>query len=131
MQSAAEQTPLTAEQYLEMERASDTRHEFVQGEVFAMSGASREHNLVTLNTALSLHSQLKGRPCETYSNDMRVKISPLGDYVYPDIVVVCNKPQLEDNHLDTLLNPTVIIEVLSDSTEAYDRGKKVCGLSCT
>ena len=124
MTSAAEKTTLSTEDYSAMERASAIRHERVNGDIFAMTVASREHNLITLNTAASLHGQLKDRPCEIYNNDMRVKINAAGDYVYPDIVVVCDGPRLEDEHLDTLLNPTLIIEVLSDSTEAYDRGGK-------
>ena len=120
----AEKLSPTAEEYLAMERDSDIRHQFVQGEIFAMSGASRKHNVISGNTFAALHNQLKNRPCEIYNNDMRVKISSCGDYVYPDIVAVCDKPQLEDEQLDTLLNPTLIIEVLSESTEAYDRGRK-------
>jgi Uma2 family endonuclease len=122
--SHAEKHPLSAEDYLIMERTADTRHELVDGEIFAMTGASRAHNLINGNVFAALHSQLKDRPCEIYNNDMRVKISPAGDYVYPDIVVVCDPPRFEDEHVDTLLNPTLIIEVLSDSTEAYDRGGK-------
>jgi Uma2 family endonuclease len=124
MTSPAAKTSLSAEDYLAMERASDIRHERMDGEILAMTGASRAHNLITLNTAAALHSQLKGRPCEIYNNDLRVKVSPAGDYVYPDIVVVCEPPRFEDDKFDTLLNPTLIVEVLSDSTEAYDRGHK-------
>ena len=77
-----------------------------------------------MNIAASLHNQFRGRPCKVYANDMRIKVSPTGLYTYPDIVAVCEEAQLEDEHLDTLLNPTVLIEVLSRSTEAYDRGEK-------
>ena len=115
---------LTPEAYLKLERASEFRHEYFQGKVREVTGASREHNLIVVNLLSSLHAQLRKRPCEVYANDMRVKVSMTGLYTYPDVVVVCGKPQLEDEHLDTLLNPTVIIEVLSDSTEDYDRGKK-------
>ena len=86
-----------------------------------MSGASRKHNLLTTNISSSLHQQLKGRPCEVYSSDMRVKVTRSGLYTYPDVVVVCGEPKFEDDYLDTLLNPTVLIEVLSKSTERYDR----------
>ena len=89
-----------------------------------MSGAGEEHNLIVMNIAASLHNQFRGRPCKVYANDMRIKVSPTGLYTYPDVVAVCEDAQLEDAHLDTLLNPTVLIEVLSRSTEAYDRGEK-------
>ncbi len=124
MTALAEKITLSAEDYLAMERASDIRHERVDGEIFAMTGASRKHNLINGNVFASLHGQLKHRPCEIYSSDMRVKIDAAGSYVYPDIVVACDTPRFEDEDLDTLLNPTLIIEVLSDSTEAYDRGGK-------
>jgi len=118
-------TPLmTPEEYLAMERASEYRHEYYQGEITDMTGASREHNLIVANLLAGLHSQLRKRPCEVYANDMRVKVSESGLCTYPDLIVVCSKPQFEDNQFDTLLNPTVIIEVLSHSTEEYDRGKK-------
>lgn len=127
MNSPVEKTALSAEDYLTLERSSEIRHEWVNGDIFAMTGASREHNLITLNTASTLHSQLRDRPCEVYSNDMRVKIDAAGNYVYPDVVVVCDTPRFEDEHLDTLLNPILIVEVLSESTEAYDRGGKFTG----
>jgi Uma2 family endonuclease len=113
----------TIEEYLELERNSELRHEYVSGEIVAMAGATRAHNLVTGNVAQRLRNQLEGKPCETYSNDMRVKTTPT-DYTYPDVVVVCDEPQLEDTGLDTLLNPTVVIEVLSKTSEARDRGEK-------
>jgi len=121
-----EQYPLrmTEKDYLAFERKSEIKHEFINGEVFAMSGASRAHNLITMNTGASLHSQLRKRDCEVYPADMRVKISTAHTYTYPDITVVCGKPTFADNEFDNLLNPTVIIEVLSPSTEAYDRGAK-------
>lgn len=89
-----------------------------------MVGATREHNLIGVNIAAELRSQLKARPCETYANDMRVKAAEAKGYHYPDLVVVCGKPEFEDSHGDTLLNPTVLVEILSSSTEAYDRGGK-------
>jgi Uma2 family endonuclease len=89
-----------------------------------MAGASKEHNLIVGNAFAELHAQLKKRPCQVYSSDMRVKVSTSGLYTYPDIVVSCGKEQFDDKHKDTLLNPTLIIEVLSDFTEAYDRGEK-------
>ena len=115
---------LTEEEYLSFERASNVRHEYISGRAYAMAGATREHNLITGNIAGELRGQLKGKPCETYSNDMRVRIPRSGQYTYPDVIVVCGTPQFLDDQADTLLNPLVIIEVLSSSTEAYDRGEK-------
>ena len=115
---------LNAEEYLAFERRSQFRSEFYQGEMFAMTGASRKHNLITLNIASRISEALDHRPCETYSNDMRVKVSLSGPYTYPDVVATCESPQFEDDFVDTLLNPQAIVEVLSESTESYDRGKK-------
>ena len=114
----------TPEQYLAMERAAETRHEYFDGEIFAMSGASRSHVLIAGNLAAALLGQLRDRPCNVYPLDMRVRVSPTGLYTYPDVIVVCGDEQFADDHEDTLLNPTVIFEVLSPSTESYDRGKK-------
>lgn len=111
-------------EYLEMERAAPERNEYFNGDIYAMAGASRRHNLISTNVSRSLSSQLRKRPCEVYSSDMRVKVRKTGLYTYPDIVVVCGKPQLEDEKRDSLLNPTVLIEVLSPVTEGYDRGDK-------
>ena len=115
---------LNAEEYLAFERRSQFRSEFYQGEMFAMTGASRKHNLITLNIARRISEALDNRPCETYSNDMRVKVSLSGLYTYPDVVATCESPQFEDDFVDTLLNPQAIVEVVSESTESYDRGKK-------
>ncbi|NUQ38775.1 MAG: Uma2 family endonuclease [Caldilineales bacterium] len=115
---------LTPQEYLTRERRAMTKSEYLNGEVFAMAGASKEHNLITVNIAASLHGQLRRRPCTVYANDMRVKVRPSGLYTYPDVVVVCGQAEFEDEQVDTLLNPTLLIEVLSDSTEAYDRGRK-------
>jgi len=114
----------TEAEYLEMERASEIKHEYHQGEIYAMAGASEAHNLIALNTSASLHGQLRQSPCRTYQSDMRVKVSAASLYTYPDVTVVCDDPQFEDDGVDTLLNPTLIVEVLSPSTERYDRGKK-------
>jgi Uma2 family endonuclease len=115
---------MTEAEYLEFERASELKHEFIDGEVLAMTGASRAHNLICTTTSFLLYSQLRGRSCEIYSADMRVKVETTGLYTYPDISVVCGDPQFADDEFDTLLNPTVLIEVLSPSTERYDRGRK-------
>lgn len=115
---------ITPEEYLELERKSEIRSEYLDGEMFAMTGARRNHILITLNLSAELGTQLFDRPCEIYPTEMRTKVSPTGLYTYPDMAVVCGEPVFEDDHFDTLLNPQVIIEVLSDSTESYDRGKK-------
>ena len=123
MSQLAEQF-ITAADYLALERQAETKSEYLNGRIYAMSGASRNHNRITVNLTSTLHAQLKRKPCEPFSGDMRVKVKPTGLYTYPDVVVVCGEPRFEDPHVDTLLNPTVIIEVLSDSTAAYDRGEK-------
>ena len=118
------ETFLTPEQYLEIERKAEFKSEYYGGEMFAMSGARRGHNLIALNLAGELRQQLRERPCEAYQHDMRVRVGATGLYAYPDAVIVCGEPQFLDETQDTLLNPTVIVEVLSPSTEAYDRGDK-------
>jgi Uma2 family endonuclease len=115
---------LTVEEYLAHERAAEHKSEFFDGEMFAMAGASEEHVLIVANLTGELRAQLRGRPCRTYPADMRVQVSKTGLYTYPNVVVVCGEPLFEDEHRDTLLNPSLIIEVLSPSTEAYDRGGK-------
>lgn len=112
------------EEYLLIERQAAHKSELINGEIYAMSGASREHNLITGNIFASLHSQLRGKGCEVYTSDMRLKIPATGTYTYPNVVLVCGEPQFEDEHVDTLINPTVLIEVLSPSTEKYDRSPK-------
>jgi Uma2 family endonuclease len=124
MSAVLNPTHYTTEEYLALERSASSKSEFHDGEIYAMTGASRKHNLITVNIARELSVQLKKRPCEAYMNDMRVKAVQARSYHYPDIVVVCGKPQFEDAFVDTLLNPTMLIEVLSPSTEAYDRGGK-------
>lgn len=124
MPSIAVQTGYSPEEYLALERKADGKNEYVHGQIIAMAGASRLHNLLAGNLYRELSQQLRGRPCEAYISDMRVKVSPTGLYTYPDVVVVCGPIRFEDVHNDTLLNPTVLVEVLSASTEAYDRGDK-------
>ena len=124
MESVSAPSYLTPAEYLTSERKADTKSEYLDGQIYAMTDASREHNLIVVNVGSELHVQLRQRDCEAYINDMRVKVKPTGLYTYPDVVVVCDKPRFEDADLDTLLNPTLLIEVLSPSTEAYDRGQK-------
>lgn len=115
---------LTEAEYLATERRAEFRSEFLEGEMFAMAGASRRHNRIVTNLVSALDNQLRERPCNVYSSDMRVKIPAAKLFTYPDLVVTCGREMFDDSEQDTLLNPLVIIEVLSDSTEAYDRGKK-------
>jgi len=115
---------LTPQEYLARERAAEFRSEYYAGEMFAMAGASWEHNLVKDNLAREAGQQLKDGPCTVVTSDLRVKIDATGLYTYPDMVIVCDKPRFEDKVFDTLLNPRVVIEILSDSTEKYDRGIK-------
>lgn len=112
---------VSPEEYLALERRAEYKNEYVNGEVFAMTGASRKHNLIAGNIFGELRQQLKGKPYEVYPSRMRVKTPASRSYVYPDVVVVCGEPKLEDDYLDTLLNPTLVIEVLSRSTESYNR----------
>jgi Uma2 family endonuclease len=113
---------LTPEEYLEIERKAEFKSEYYAGEMYSMAGASRVHNIVVSNVHGHLFIQLRGRPCELYSSDMRVQLAEA--YAYPDGTVVCGNATFVDTKLDTLLNPTLIVEVLSKSTEAYDRGLK-------
>ncbi len=115
----------TPEEYLAAERASETRSEYFEGKILAMTGANRAHNLVVLNVGAELRAQLRRRPCESYVEGMRIRVTGTALYTYPDVVVVCGEPQFEDENVDTLLNPTLIVEVLSPSTERYDRGRKL------
>ena len=117
-------TLLTQEEYLAIERKSEIKHEYFAGQMFTMVGASKRHNLITANIIRVLGNQLLDRPCNVYPSDMRVKVSATGKYTYPDVVVACDEEKFDDEENDTLLNPVVVIEVLSESTEAYDRGKK-------
>ncbi len=108
-----------------MERKAETKHEYFDGEIFDMAGTSLEHAAISSNINASLNFQLKKRPCKSYQSDVRVHIPATSLYTYPDVMVVCGKPQLlEDAYLDTLLNPNLIVEVLSPSTADYDKGAK-------
>lgn len=115
---------ITPKEYLEIEQQAETKSEYIAGEIFAMAGASRSHNLIVRNISRGLDPQREGQACEVYTNDMRVEVDPTGLYTYPDVVIVCGQPQFKDANEDTLLNPTVIMEVLSDSTASPDRGEK-------
>lgn len=112
------------EEYLAMERVSEVKHEYFQGEIFALAGTSANHNQIVVNIIAALRPQMRKRGCRIYASEMRVNIPHTGLYTYPDISALCGTPRFEDDHLDTLLNPAIIVEVLSPSTEQYDRGKK-------
>lgn len=114
----------TVEEYLEFERQALDKHEYINGEIVAMAGASREHNLIGTNSTFALVSQLRGKTCEVYANDMRVRMKG-NRYGYPDVVVVCGEPQFADDEFDVLLNPTIVVEVLSDSTRFRDKTEKL------
>ena len=120
-----EKIAMPQEDYLSMERRSlDIKHEYFNGEIFAMTGARRNHNYINVNLISEIGNTLKTKnsDCRLFANDMRVKIE--GGYVYPDVVIHCGEAEFEDDEFDTLTNPVVIMEILSDSTEALDRGKK-------
>ena len=114
----------TVEEYLAFEREAFEKHEYIDGEIVAMAGASREHNLIGLNIAAEIRFQIKGKNCEVYANDMRVRLKP-NRYGYPDVVVVCGKPKFADDEFDILLNPTILVEVLSHSTRFKDKTEKL------
>lgn len=124
MGDAARSARMTSEEYLAFERASEQKHEYADGEIFPVSGGTREHSLIGQNLARELGNALLERPCEVHGSDMRIKVVATGRYFYPDVSVVCGEPRFEDEARDTVLNPKVIVEVLSDSTERYDRGDK-------
>ena len=121
---ANKQSLVSRDKYLRFERVADIRSEYHKGQIYAMAGASRNHNRIVTNVSTSLDIQLKSRDCNNYSSDMRISVLNGERYLYPDIVVTCGKEEFEDDNTDILLNPIVIIEVLSPSTEAYDRGLK-------
>lgn len=122
--SSQPKTFITPEQYLEIERAAEFKSEYYRGEMFAMAGALEAHVIIVWNVGGELREKLRGRPCVALPTDMRVHVKKTGLYTYPDLTVVCGDRQYIDRHPDTLLNPTLIVEVLSPTTEAYDRGRK-------
>jgi Uma2 family endonuclease len=122
--SAQPKTLLSPEDYLEQERRAEYKSEYLAGEVFAMAGASRRHGLIVTNLVRELGQQLKGKPGEVHSSDLRLRVTAAGLCTYPDVMVVCADVQFADDQKDTVLNPVVLIEVLSESTSDYDRGRK-------
>ncbi len=123
---------LTIEEYLDFEGKAEERHEYINGFIYAMAGESPEHGLICTNLVTLFVTQLKGRPCETYTKDTKVRSGPQpvakgskkGSFSYPDLVIVCGEKQFHDDHRHVLINPTLIVEVLSDSTEQFDWGAK-------
>jgi len=122
--STAPHRRMTEAEYLAIERAAATKSDFYAGEMYAMAGAKRNHNLIVTNIVSELREQLRKSPCEVYPSDMRVKVAKSGLFTYPDVIVACGEPQFLDDKQDTLLNPTLLVEVLSTSTASYDRGFK-------
>jgi Uma2 family endonuclease len=124
MNEPARKVTFTFAEYLEQERTSDIKHEFVNGEIFDMAGGTIEHGRLVLSTAGVLFAQLRGRPCVGYSSDVRVRVLATGLATYPDMSVVCGKLERDPADANAIVNPSVLVEVLSDSTERYDRGEK-------
>lgn len=122
--SALAQPFITPQEYLQRERQADFKSEYWNGETFAMAGATREHNQIVSNIISILGTQLRDKPCSVYPSDMKVKTKSLKKYTYPDVTVSCDPEMFDDEYKDVLLNPLILIEILSDSTEAYDRGLK-------
>jgi Uma2 family endonuclease len=118
-------TLLTVAEYLAIERSSPVKHELFQGQMFAMAGASLEHNVTVANIVAELRAALGDRPCVALPSDMKVLVRASGHYYYPDATVVCGAAEFADEERDAIANPTVVVEVLSDSTERRDRGAKV------
>lgn len=115
---------ITEEEYSELEQTSTIKHEYYQGEIYAMTGGTENHNLLGGNIHATLHTQLRRRPCKVYNSDQKIKVLATGLHTYPDVTVACGEAQFIDRPHLTLINPIVIVEVLSPSTERYDRGMK-------
>lgn len=122
--SLQQHTYLTPEEYLASERQAEYKSEYIDGVVYAMSGASLKHNAIVANVVAELVPRLRGGPCRALPSDMKVRLPDSRKFFYPDVSVFCGEPQFHDDRTDVLLNPVVIIEVLSESTVAFDRGKK-------
>jgi Uma2 family endonuclease len=122
--STQPKTFITPEQYLEIDRKAEYKSEYLNGEMFAMSGGRAPHNIIGWNILGELRDQLRKRPCVAFTSDQRVAVAATGLYTYPDVAALCGEPKFLDETQDTLLNPSLIVEVLSPSTEAYNRGRK-------
>ena len=124
MSTLAARTYLTPQEYLAWERKQPFKNEYHNGQIIAMSGAGRSHNRITVDITIQLGNQLMNSGCEVFASEMRVRTSPEVSYFYPDVIVVCGEPRFEDDTFDTLLNPILVVEALSSSTAAFDRGEK-------
>ena len=124
MSAIPKRRKLTVAEYFAIEEKAQQKSEFFDGEMFLMAGASREHNAVSRNLTAELHTRLKGSSCKVFVADQRLQVSPTGLYTYPDLLIVCGTPEYSTENRNTLTNPKVVIEVLSDSTERYDRTTK-------
>jgi Uma2 family endonuclease len=122
--SAIAKSNISESEYLELEREALQKSEYYKGEIFAMAGATKEHNAIVASLIAELYSFLRGKSCKVYPSDLRIHNTENTLYTYPDVIIVCGKEEYLDDKFDTLLNPTVIFEVLSPSTEDYDRGTK-------
>jgi len=122
--STLTKTFLTPEAYLEIERKAEYKSEYCNGEMFAMAGVSRRHDAIGVQLQFLLSQHLRRKKCRVNSSSMRILVTPAGLYTYPDLSVVCEEPRYTDSAADTLVNPAFVVEILSPSTEAYDRGKK-------
>lgn len=122
--SALQKPIFTEKEYLALEAVSERKHEFYRGEIIAMAGASFRHELIITNSIRSVGNQLRGSPCLILGSDLRVKVASVKGYFYPDIKIVCGTAQFNDDKPQSLLNPTVIIEVLSPTTANFDQGEK-------
>ena len=121
---AKQKTSYSPKEYLELERQAETRHEFVDGIIYAMAGESLSHSQICVYLAGEVRAKLKGKDCQALSPNMKVRAESKGMFAYPDLTIVCGKPLFHDKQKDVLLNPKVIIEVLSPSTQRYDKAKK-------
>lgn len=124
MSALAKEKIYTPQQYLELERAAEERHEYLDGQIYLMSGGSPKHSAICVNTIIELGLQLRRKPCQIFEANMKVGTGTAALFSYPDVSVVCGEPTFHDKHQDVLTNPSVIVEVLSPSTERFDRGKK-------
>jgi Uma2 family endonuclease len=118
-------TPIyTPDDYLALERTAEYKSEYLNGQIYAMSGGSPEHSRIGANVIAAMTLHLQDKPCGVFTSDMRIRTSPMGLYAYPDLSVVCGEPEFHDEKRDILTNPVLLVEVLSPSTEAFDRGRK-------
>ncbi|MDM8521674.1 Uma2 family endonuclease [Anaerolineales bacterium HSG6] len=123
-QKKTDDTHYTPQEYLRLEKQAATRSEYHQGQIVAMAGATVTHNRINVNLTIELVNILRDKPCDVFANNLRVRLPTENRYVYPDLVIVCGEPELDEDDPDTLINPQLVIEVLSNSTANYDRGDK-------